>query len=173
MCVTLARAPFAANLSQPPQLIQPRIDAMKIYVASSWRNTYYQNVVETLRTLGFPVWDWRNPPTGGSGFRWQDAGFPDYKHGDKVTAGEWNKALHHPAAATGFAFDLCGMNWADVGILLHPCGKSAHLEAGWMAGRGKKVNILMPEPVEPDLMILALNGFIYDDLGTLIAKISK
>jgi hypothetical protein len=146
---------------------------MKLYVASSWRNPHYFSVIEALRNREFNVWDWRNPPTGGSGFRWQDAGFPDYQHGDKVTAEQWNDALHHPASAIGFASDLCGMNWADEGILLHPCGRSAHLEAGWMAGRGKKVHILAMEPVEPDLMILALNGSLCDNLDTLIERIGK
>ena len=37
---------------------------MKIYVASSWRNTYYPQVVETLRQAGYEVYDFRNPPTG-------------------------------------------------------------------------------------------------------------
>ena len=40
----------------------------KIYVASSWRNPFYPDVVETLRKAGHDVYDFRNPPHGGSGF---------------------------------------------------------------------------------------------------------
>lgn len=141
---------------------------MKIYCASSWRNPYYSSVIAELVDSGFAVWDWRNPPTGGSGFKWQDAGADNYQHGDKVSLAEWYKMLQHPVAQTGFASDLSGMNWCDVGVLLHPCGKSAHLEAGWIAGRGKTVHVLCPEPVEPDLMVLALNGGFFRSAADLV-----
>ncbi len=44
----------------------------KIYVASSWRNKYYPEVVEALRAAGHEVYDFRNPPHGGAGFHWTD-----------------------------------------------------------------------------------------------------
>lgn len=36
---------------------------MHIYVASSWRNTYYPEVVQALRDAGHEVYDFRNLPT--------------------------------------------------------------------------------------------------------------
>ncbi|WP_288286697.1 hypothetical protein [uncultured Prevotella sp.] len=42
----------------------------KIYVASSWRNEYYPEVVEKLREAGREVYDFRNPPSGDPGFKW-------------------------------------------------------------------------------------------------------
>ena len=33
-----------------------------------------------------------------------------------------------------------------------PCGRSAHTEAGWMAGAGKKVIAYNPEKEDPELM---------------------
>ena len=44
----------------------------KIYVASSWRNKYFPEVVIALREAGHEVYDFRNPPHGGNGFRWTD-----------------------------------------------------------------------------------------------------
>lgn len=35
---------------------------MRIYVASSWRNTYYPSVVSALREAGHDIYDFRNPP---------------------------------------------------------------------------------------------------------------
>lgn len=140
---------------------------MKIYIASSWRNEHYAEVTQALRDVGHLTWDWRNPPTGGNGFKWQQTGFSGYMQGDKISANQWSKMLATPPAVAGFASDLCGMNWCDVGVLLHPCGRSAHLEAGWLAGRGKTVHVLALEPVEPDLMVLALNGEIFDDVDAL------
>ena len=42
----------------------------KIYVASSWRNGYYPDVVAKLREAGYDVYDFRNPPSGDPGFKW-------------------------------------------------------------------------------------------------------
>ncbi len=140
----------------------------KVYVCSSWRNAYYENVLTALKAMGSAVWDWRNPPTGGTGFKWQDAGGPaDYKHGDKVTLPDYQNMLAHPMAQAGFASDHAGMNWCDFGILLLPAGNSAHLEAGWIAGRGKKVHVIVPEPIQPDLMPLALNGLFVSNVWQL------
>ena len=36
---------------------------MHLYIASSWRNTYYPEVVQALRDAGHEVYDFRNPPT--------------------------------------------------------------------------------------------------------------
>jgi hypothetical protein len=134
---------------------------MKIYVCSSWRNPHYPGVVEHLRSRNLEVWDWRNPPTGGHGFKWQDAGMPDYEHGDKIDAADWHRLISHPVAETGFASDMAGMNWCDVGAILYPCGKSAHMEAGWLAGRGKTVHMVVPEDTEPDLMVKLFNGRMF------------
>ena len=44
----------------------------RIYVASSWRNQYFPEVVTRLREVGHEVYDFRNPPHGGAGFHWTD-----------------------------------------------------------------------------------------------------
>ena len=127
---------------------------------------------DILIDAGHEVWDWRNPPTGGHGFSWTQTGMPNYQHGDKISAHDWRALLRHPIAQAGFASDLAGMNWCDVGVLLHPCGRSAHLEVGWLAGRGKKVHVLALESVEPDLMVLALNGAICGSVVDLIKVVA-
>ena len=47
---------------------------MKLYIASSWRNTFYPEVVSRLRDEGFEVYDFRNPPSGAPGFKWHLVG---------------------------------------------------------------------------------------------------
>lgn len=37
-------------------------------------------------------------------------------------------------------------------VLVLPCGRSAHTEAGWFAGRGLKTIVYMPGKQEPELM---------------------
>jgi enhancing lycopene biosynthesis protein 2 len=59
-----------------------------------------------------------------------------------------------PIAAAGYVNDLRAMEWADTCLLILPCGRSAHLEAGWFAGRGKRCLILTQDGEEPELMAL-------------------
>jgi hypothetical protein len=44
------------------------------------------------------------------------------------------------------------MEWADACVLVLPCGRSAHTEAGWFAGKGIKTVVYIPEKQEPELM---------------------
>ena len=91
-----------------------------------------------------------NPPHS-TGFAWHEIGL-DAKN---CTAKEYRTALlTHPRAAQGFNADFAAMRWADTGLLVLPCGRSAHLELGWMAGAGKRTLILTQDGEEPELMAL-------------------
>lgn len=121
----------------------------RIYVASSWRNPSQPAVVQRLLDAGHEVYDFRNPPYS-SGFQWADIGLSP-----PFTADEYRKALYsHPRAAQGFDADFRAMRAADTCVLLLPCGRSAHLELGWMAGAGKRTIILTSDGEEPELMAL-------------------
>ena len=120
----------------------------KIYVASSWRNIYYESVVKRLCEAGHEVYDFRNPPHGGNGFHWTDVD----ENAPNWTFDEYALGLHHPLAERQFKADLDALRWADTCVLVLPCGRSAHTEAGWMAGAGKRVIAYIPEMVEPELM---------------------
>ncbi|OGG67444.1 hypothetical protein A2Z56_04540 [Candidatus Kaiserbacteria bacterium RIFCSPHIGHO2_12_45_16] len=58
----------------------------------------------------------------------------------------------HPVAERGFALDMNALRWCDACVLVLPCGRSAHLEAGWAAGAGKVLVIYIPEYDTPELM---------------------
>lgn len=123
----------------------------RIYVASSWRNIDQPNVVIALRNHGHEVYDFRNPPNGVPGFAWSEID-PDWQ---AWSARRYRDLLTtHPIAARGFLSDLRGMQWADTCVLLLPCGRSAHLEAGWFAGQGKRCIVLTRDGEEPELMAL-------------------
>lgn len=119
-----------------------------IYVASSWRNPDYTGVVKRLREEGHDVYDFRNPPHGGTGFHWTDVD----ENAPNWTFEEYAEGLHHPLAEQQFEADLMALQQADTCVLVLPCGRSAHTEAGWMAGAGKRVIVYIPEMVEPELM---------------------
>lgn len=124
----------------------------RIYVASSWRNTIQPGVVSDLRADGHEVYDFRHPAPDSEGFAWSSI--------DREWLG-WNpekfvELLHqHPIAAAGFALDKAALDWCDTCILVLPCGRSAHLEAGYAAGQGKDVYFLLhADKFEPELMYL-------------------
>ena len=139
----------------------------RIYVASSWRNKYYPEVVARLREVGHEVYDFRNPPHGGNGFRWTDIddnaltwSFDQYAEG-----------LHHPLAERQFAADLEALAWADTCVLVLPSGRSAHTEAGWMSGTGRRTLVYIPEMVEPELMYKLFDAVV-GNLDDLLAAIN-
>lgn len=112
---------------------------MKVYIASSWKNvTDVRRLARTLRAYGHAVFDFTDP-----------ASRPDGTGGFVFSASQWfGKPLHlihwlefAECEATRLAYesDRSGLDWAEAVVLLLPCGRSAHLEAGYAAGRGKRL----------------------------------
>ncbi len=93
-----------------------------------------------LRWLGFDVFDdWF-----AAGEKADDA-WQAYEQGRGHT---FEEALRGYAAQHVFEFDHHHLLESDIGVLLLPAGKSGHIEAGFLAGQGKPVYVLLPE--EPD-----------------------
>ena len=138
----------------------------RIYVASSWRNKYFPEVVTRLREVGHEVYDFRNPPHGGAGFHWTDVD-PDAPN---WTYAQYAEGLHHPLAERQFQADIDALTWADTCVLVLPCGRSAHTEAGWMAGAGKRVIAYIPEMLEPELMYKLFDA-VAGSLEELVEKL--
>lgn len=127
----------------------------RIYVASSWRNPIQPEVVATLRDHDHAVYDFRNP-AGRTGFSWSQ--LTDAKPVEEWSAEDYRHLVTtHPVAAAGYLSDMRAMEWADTCVLVLPCGRSAHLECGWFAGRGKRSIILTQDGEEPELMALMAN----------------
>jgi hypothetical protein len=113
---------------------------VKLYVASSWRNSLQPTIVADLRAPGHEVYDFRHPPGGDHlGFSWSDVD-PEWT---SWTPEQYVAALDHPIAVAGFESDFGAMQWADAGVLILKSGRSAHLEAGWFVGQGKPLWILL------------------------------
>jgi hypothetical protein len=134
---------------------------LRLYVATSWAHPRYNEVVARLREAGFRVFDWRNPPSGENSFSWSRAD----ANWRRWSAAEYRgHLLGDPQAAARFCEDFRAMRWADVGVLLLPAGRDAHLEIGFLAGAGKRTVVLLDEPVgerdhEPELMCLMCSEF--------------
>ena len=135
----------------------------KIYVASSWRNQFYPEVVKILRESGHEVYDFRNPPHNHGAFMWKniDPAFENW------TVEDYKKGLEDPSSERQFQADLDALNWADICVIVLPCGRSAHTEAGWMKGAGKTVIAYIPEMQEAELMY-KLFDLISGDLNEVV-----
>jgi len=132
----------------------------RIYLASSWRNEHQPALVGLLRMWGHQVYDFKSrthTPCGGpvaTAFSWSDVG-PDWQ--SWLPRDYRSNLMTSPRAARGYLGDFRGMEWADTCVLLLPCGRSAHIEAGFMKGRGKRLIIHFFSDAareEPDLMYL-------------------
>jgi len=136
-----------------------------VYVASSWRNSFQPAVIAVLKAAGIACYDFRNPD-GGKGFAWSEID-PEWL---AWTAADYIAALDHPQAQEGFDADFGAMQRADTFVLVLPSGRSAHLEAGWAIGQGKRVAILTQDGEEPELMAKMadlVTANLFDLLGWL------
>lgn len=140
---------------------------LKVYVASSWRNSKQTAVVKDLRRVGYEVYDFKNPKAGDKGFHWSSID-PKWKD---WTPFEYRQALKHPIAESGYQSDMAAMEWADVFVGVQPFGRSASLEMGWAAGQHKGTILLLSNG-EPELMVKMLDHIccslkeVRDALGT-------
>ena len=133
---------------------------MKVYVASSWRNTFQPDVVKALRSDGHEVYDFKDS----EGFHWTevDGGWQDWPSDiPKYLIG-----LQHPCAERGFKRDMTALQHCDVCVYVMPCGVSASLEAGWACGAGKRVFVYVPGLREADLMV-KMAELVTDDLDLI------
>lgn len=141
---------------------------MKIYLASSWRNTEQQDVLKAIRAAGFYVYDFKNPRPGDKGFGWSSID-PNWK---QWTPAQFREGLKHPLAINGFGNDMGALKSSDVCVLLNPCGRSAHTEVAWAAGAGLRTIILLRQGDEPELMYLMFNS-ICITLDEVIAQLKE
>jgi len=118
------------------------MEEMYVYVASSWKNFYHTAVCAALKSAGIDHYDFKH-----EGFSWTQVNADAHKDYDTFL-----EVLVDPVAEKGFGRDFEAMQRATHFILVLPCGRSAHLEAGWAIGHGKPTAIYIPEFDGPDLM---------------------
>lgn len=110
----------------------------RIYLASSWKNADKVKYIKGLLVSnGFEVDAFCDPSTDRFVF-----GFdllPDISNMNAQTV------LKEPIVQKAYKEDKRWLDWAGTVILILPSGKSAHLEAGYAAGAGKRLIIYQEE----------------------------
>jgi hypothetical protein len=157
------------GLSHPPypSLDEP-YNQETIYLISSLKSDVTRKFAGELRQHGFDVFD-----------DWHAAGpeaddiWRDYEHERGRT---YLEALNGHHANHTFALDYHHLNRAQIGILLLPAGKSAHLELGYLIGQRKRGYILFsdgePELTRWDLMYKFATG-VFTEKGKLLAELKR
>ena len=131
---------------------------MKVYVASSWRNSYQQGVVGHLRMHGHEVYDfredgdgWGQGVHGPGGFSWSEVDPEWQSWPDDIP--RYLDGLKHPRAVEGFNRDMDALKRSEACVMVMPCGPSASMEMGWACGSGRRVCVYIPAMREPDVMV--------------------
>jgi hypothetical protein len=122
---------------------------MRIYLATSWRNTDQGRALGLLREVGHDVYDFKNPAPGSQGFSWSEID-PNWR---KWTADEYRRGLQHPIAERGYGHDIRALRACEACVLLLPSGRSASFELGYAMGNGAKGYVVQIDGgIEPELM---------------------
>lgn len=108
---------------------------MKIYIASSWKNTKLAcKVAVHLINKGYEVDAFFDDSDGRYVFDWREI----VKDKNKLNAITF---LADKRSQKAFREDRKWLDWCDCCVMILPCGNSSHLEAGYAKGRGKKLII--------------------------------
>lgn len=129
----------------------------KVYVMGALRNPRVPELANKIRAFGFEVFDdWYSPGPDADEY-WQAY--------EKQRGRTYLEALRGAHAQDIYEFDKSHLDSCDFAVMVMPCGKSAHMEMGYLTGRGKMVFILFDgEPDRYDIMYLfAQDVFMNED----------
>ena len=122
---------------------------MRIYVASSTRNTRVHDTVKRLRADGHDVYDFQAHQAPD---RWKELDRSQPSRESEATYEVMKELMQDPEGRDTFLRDMAALDGADAVVCVLPCNRSAHLELGFAIGRGKLTAILWQDPERPDLM---------------------
>ncbi len=137
----------------------------KIYLIGSLRNPKIPHLGNLLRDTGFEVFDdWF-----AGGYEADDK-WREYEQGRDHTFPE---ALHGYMAQHIFEFDYHHLITSDIGVLLMPTGKSGHIEAGFLVGKGKPVYALVPNDPDRYDVMYAFFTSVFSTEDELLAELRR
>ena len=149
----------------------------RIYVSSSWKNGTQPVLVKELRKRGHKVYDFRHPSGRNDRNVWESVsrskGLLSAYQQNMVRPDDFDILLMDKKARDRFDEHFKAMSDADTCILVLPCGRSSHAEAGYMAGAGKRVFVFDTEQyVKPELMYLMFDGYFHieEELYAAVAE---
>ncbi len=146
-----------------PSLPKENIMEELIYLISSLKNDDVPEISNKIEEeTGVEVFDsWYSPGPNAD---------DHWKEYEEARGRSYEEALKHYAGKHVFEFDKFHIDRATIGLLILPSGKSAHLELGYMIGKGKRCYVLMDVPDRWDVMYQFTTG-IYFNMEDLIKEL--
>ena len=146
----------------------------RIYISSSWRNEAHQKLVALLREKGHKVYDFQHPEGRNDRNVWEGVSaslnLSTAYHQGILTGDDYDRMLIKKDVSDRFNDHFNAMIDADTCVLLLPCERSSHVEAGYMAGVGKRVFVYDTSVhVKPELMYLIFDGYFHYEADLLEA----
>lgn len=130
---------------------------MKIYIIGTFKNDRVEPLGDKLRSLGFEVFDsWRGTHPESDQVMWRY---------EQNRGHSYKEALRGLAAQNAFQFDKKHLDESDLAIMVMDAGRSAHIEAGYMIGRGKPVFVLLEKDKKIERLDL-MHNFLTDFFNT-------
>jgi nucleoside 2-deoxyribosyltransferase len=124
---------------------------VKIYLIGSMRNPKIQSLAKALRRENYEVFDDWFSPGEQTDEQWQ---IYERKRGRS-----YKEALAGHHAKQVFEFDKKHLDSCDAAVLVLPAGRSAHLELGYLRGKGVPAFILLSPKVDRfDIMYQFASG---------------
>jgi nucleoside 2-deoxyribosyltransferase len=126
-----------------------------VYLIGSMKNPKIPFIARALRSEGFEVFDDWYSPGKNADDEWQAY--------EQQRGRSFKEALDGAHAWDVFRFDLKHLDLCSIGVLVAPAGKSAHIELGYLRGRGKPAYVYMDgEPERYDVMYRFATGVCTD-----------
>lgn len=144
---------------------------MKIYLASSWKMKQTVNsMAKILTDEGHEVDSFCSNDDARVSFDWDELTEIMENEGINIDTMNAIDMMGHWRVREAFEEDKKWIDWADVLIMLMPCGRSSHIKAGYAVGKGKKLYIIGGfEKGEFDTMYGFADGmYDYDDIRHLL-----
>jgi len=142
---------------------------MKIYLASSWKNQgTVLDVSNALELRGFEVDAFCRSTGQRYSFHWSELVDSE----DALKDYDVIDMLADPRTQQAFKEDKKWLDWSDCVVMILPCGRSSHMEAGYAKGQGKLLYIVGDMPKgEFDVMYGFADGiFRWSDFWDFVDK---
>jgi len=146
---------------------------MKIYLASSWKNNgAVLEMASLLREEGHIV-DAFCEEDRVISFNWSELFAAMDTEGCDITEYDARDMMDHWMVQDAFMYDKQQLELADAVIMMLPCGRSSHMEAGYAVGMGKKLYIVGGfEKGEFDVMYGFADGmYDYGELHDMLLEL--
>lgn len=143
---------------------------MKIYIATSWKmEGIAKELAKILRENSHEVDCFCDASTGRYVFHWSE--FVEKE--EDLSNYNAIDFLKDPKTQKAFQEDKVHIDWCEAVVMILPCGRSAHMEAGYAKGCGKMLFIYGEFPQgEFDVMYGFADGmFSWSELSQLICAL--